>query len=206
MAPLTLRGTNNRPIAPSRESHPCLRTGVAYVLGLCSPTGDLPGCLIDRTLETARCSRPGGESARLRLSELIFVEAIRRYLPTRQPPLEGWLAGHGDPAIGRALASLHGEPARNWRLDRLARAAGLSRTVPAERFAQFAGCLPTHHLTPWRMQLAARLLADGAGKVAAVAQAVGDESEAAFSRAFKKATGVAPTARRRRSEVGPAAR
>jgi AraC-like DNA-binding protein len=181
-------GCDMRPFNPVLEALPPL----LHLRGPGRPPGDLLGRLVDLTLESARSSRPGDESIRLRLSELIFVEAIRRHLATRRAPFEGWLAGLGDPAIGRALALLHGEPARAWTLDQLARAAGLSRTVLAERFAQLVGCPPMHYLTLWRMQLAARLLADRSMKVAAVAHEVGYQSEAAFSRAFKKATGVSP--------------
>ena len=153
---------------------------------------DLLDRLVDLTLEEATSGRPGGESIRLRLSELIFVETIRRHLVGRAAPLEGWLAGLGDPAVGRALALFHGAPARPWTLDQLAREAGLSRTVLAQRFAQLVGCPPMHYLTLWRLQLAARLLADSTIKVAAAAYEVGYDSEAAFSRAFKKATGLSP--------------
>jgi AraC-like DNA-binding protein len=111
---------------------------------------------------------------------------------------QGWLAGLRDPAIGRVLSMLHEEPARPWTLGELAARAGVSRAVAAERFAQLVGCPPIHYLTLWRMQIAARLLADGAMKVATVAHEVGYESEAAFSRAFKKVTGVPPAAWRNR--------
>ena len=100
--------------------------------------------------------------------------------------------------VGPALVLLHERPAHAWSLDQLAREVGTSRTVLAERFAQFVGDAPIQYLTRWRMQIAARLLAESARKVAAVALEVGYESEAAFSRAFKRAAGMPPAAWRRR--------
>ncbi|HWP13189.1 MAG TPA: AraC family transcriptional regulator, partial [Ramlibacter sp.] len=105
----------------------------------------------------------------------------------------GWLAGLHDPLVARALSLLHGAPQRPWTLATLAEQTGSSRSVLAERFARFVGQPPMHYLTQWRMQRAIRLLAEpGAKKIAVVAQAVGYESEAAFSRAFKKCVGVGP--------------
>jgi AraC-like DNA-binding protein len=103
--------------------------------------------------------------------------------------------------VGRALALIHARPAEGWTLAGLAREAATSRTVLAERFAALVGCPPMQYLALWRMQVAARLLADRAVKVAGAAHAVGYESEAAFSRAFKKATGVAPADWRRGAAV-----
>jgi AraC-like DNA-binding protein len=185
-----------------------LWAGFCHAVSTSDPTGDNPPArlarLIGLTVEEARSNLPGGDAVRLRLSELIFVEAIRRHLaaqPVSQPAAgQGWLAGLADPAVGRAPAFLHGEPARPWTPDQLARAAGVSRTVLAERFAERVGSPPMRYLTLWRMQLAARLLADHSLKVAAAAHAVGYKSEAAFSRAFKKATGTAPGAWRRRPD------
>ena len=136
-------------------------------------------------------ARAGGENVLARLSELMFVEAIRRYLETLPPAQTGWLAGLRDPVVGQALAALHGEPSEPWTVEGLARLVGVSRSVLAERFTEMVGQPPMQYLALWRMQLASRLLVDG-GAVAAVASAVGYESEAAFSRAFKKLVGQAP--------------
>lgn len=160
---------------------------------------DLLDQLIDLAMAEVQLSRAGGESIRLGLSELMFVELLRRYLETLSADGPGWLAGLRDPNVGRALALLHAEPARDWTLEALARAAGVSRSVLAERFARCVGETPMRYLTLWRMQLAARLLADGAAKVAAIGEQVGFRSESAFSRAFKKMTGLSPTAWRRTS-------
>jgi AraC-like DNA-binding protein len=141
-------------------------------------------------------ARAGTENVLARLSELMFVEAIRRHVETLPASHASWLAGLRDPVVGRALAALHAQPREPWTVERLAREVGLSRSLLAERFTAMVGHPPMQYLALWRMQLASRLLADG-GTVAAVASAVGYESEAAFSRAFKKRVGQAPATWRR---------
>lgn len=137
----------------------------------------------------------------------MFVELLRRHLSAQPAEGPGWLAGLRDPVVGRALALLHGEAAGDWTLDRLAREVGASRSVLAERFAARVGQTPMRYLTLWRMQIAARMLADGSEKVAAIGEAVGFRSEAAFSRAFRKATGLSPAgwrqAGQRPASIGP---
>lgn len=162
---------------------------------------DLLGQLIDLALAEARIRRAGSDSIRLGLSELMFVEVLRRHLETLSADRAGWLGGLRDPKVGRMLALLHAEPARDWTLDSLARASGVSRSVLAERFASSVGETPMRYLTLWRMQLAARLLADGTAKVAAIGEQVGFRSEAAFSRAFKKVTGLSPAEWRRTTRL-----
>ena len=160
------------------------------------------GTLVNIAAKESRSARPGSENVLARLSELMFVETIRRYLETLPPAETGWLAGLRDPVVGQALAALHGEPSEPWTVERLARLVGLSRSVLAERFTAMVGQPPMQYLALWRMQLASRLLIDG-GQVAAVAAAVGYESEAAFSRAFKKLVGAAPATWRRTRTAWP---
>ncbi len=162
------------------------------------PSALLDG-LIDLTLAEAQVQRVGGESIRLGLSELIFIEVVRRYLATLADGETGWLAGLRDPAVGRTLSLLHERPADSWTLEGLARAAGVSRSVLADRFTHLVGHPPMQYLTRWRMQLAARLLADGTRKVSAVGLDVGYASEAAFSRTFKRIAGMSPAMWRDRS-------
>jgi len=159
---------------------------------------DLLERLIDLTLAETQVRNPGGESIRLGLSELIFIEVIRRYVATHGAHETGWLAGLRDPAVGRALALLHERPAEPWTLDVLAERIGLSRSVVAERFTRLVGYPPMQYLTCWRMQLAARQLSDGGKKIAAIGRDVGYESEAAFSRTFKRVAGMSPAAWRSR--------
>jgi AraC-like DNA-binding protein len=167
-----------------------------------SSAGDPLEQLIDFTLAESRERRAGGECVRLRLSELLFIEVVRRHLATLPAEQRGWLGGLRDPVVGRALALLHERPAHGWTLEELAQGAGASRSVLAERFTHFVEDPPMQYLTRWRMQIAARLLAEGTRKVAAVAREVGYDSEAAFSRAFKKAAGVPPARWRRRHAAG----
>jgi AraC-like DNA-binding protein len=145
-------------------------------------------------------ARAGSENILSRLSELMFVEALRRYLEALPPTQGGWLAGVRDPVVGEALAALHAGPTEAWTVERLARLVGVSRSIFAERFTEMVGQPPMQYLAAWRMQLASRLLTEGS-HVAEVAAAVGYESEAAFSRAFKKLVGQSPSAWRRRASV-----
>ena len=155
--------------------------------------GDMLDKLVDMTLAEARRETSGGQSVRLRLSELMFIEVMRRHLNGQAGAPCGWLDGLRDPLVGRALALLHGSPAHAWTLAGLARALGTSRSVLAERFSRLVGQSPLQYLMRWRMQLAASMLRETGAKVGAVAAEVGYSSEAAFSRAFRKVTGVPPS-------------
>jgi len=146
--------------------------------------------------------RAGGESVLAKLSELMFIEVVRRHLEALPPAQVGWLAGLRDPFVGKALSLMHARPASNWTIEELAKSAGLSRSVLAERFAELVGMPPMNYLTRWRMQLASALLSKGNTNVAAVAAQVGYRSESAFSRAFKNTIGVPPSLWRRRDLSG----
>jgi AraC-like DNA-binding protein len=141
--------------------------------------------------------RAGGESVLAKLSELMFIEVVRRHLEAVPPVQTGWLAGLRDPFVGKALSLIHRSPARNWTIEELARDVGLSRSVLAARFAGLVGLPPMHYLAKWRMQIASELLSGGSTNIATVAAETGYGSEAAFSRAFKKMVGVPPSAWRR---------
>lgn len=155
--------------------------------------GDMLDRLVELTLAEARSTRSGSESVRLRLSELLFVEVMRRHLDELPEEHSGWLGGLRDPVVGRALGFLHGDPAHPWTLAELAGVLGTSRSVLAERFTKVLGQSPLQYLTHWRIQIAASMLAEGSTKIGAVALNVGYSSEAAFSRAFKKLAGVPPS-------------
>jgi AraC-like DNA-binding protein len=148
-------------------------------------------------LTESKQPRMGGQGVLGRLSELMFVDVVRRYIETLPADRTDWLAGLRDPFIGRALSALHRNPAREWTIESLARLVGLSRSALAERFTQFVGQPPIQYLMNWRMQLAANHLLSGTESVAAIGNRVGYESEAAFSRAFKKAVGAPPSQWRR---------
>jgi AraC-like DNA-binding protein len=157
--------------------------------------------LIEFAAGEVRERRAGQDSVLLRVSELMFVEVVRRYLTSLPAEQSGWLAGLTDPIVGRALALLHREPTQAWTVEELARQAGLGRSTMAERFTELVGQPPMQYLARWRMQLAASLLVDSGTKVSAVALQVGYDSEAAFSRAFKALVGV-PPARWRQQRQG----
>jgi AraC-like DNA-binding protein len=137
--------------------------------------------------------RLGGEAVLEHLSELMFVDVVRRYLETLPADRSDWLAALREPFVGRALTALHRTPARAWTLELLAHEVGLSRSALVERFTEFVGQPPMQYLASWRMQLAANDLRSGSESVATIADRVGYESEAAFSRAFKKAVGMSPS-------------
>ncbi|RYF13946.1 MAG: AraC family transcriptional regulator [Comamonadaceae bacterium] len=128
-----------------------------------------------------------------RLPELVLVDCLRQYATELPPGRSGWLSALGDPVLARALMLLHARPADGWTVDGLAQKTAVSRSVLANRFGQALGVSPMRYLTQWRMQLAADLLrASPRLGVAEVADRVGYESEAAFSRAFKRCLGSAP--------------
>jgi transcriptional regulator GlxA family with amidase domain len=160
-------------------------------------------------VEESNRRRPGGEAVLERMSEMMFVEVLRRYADTLAPDQTGWLAGMRDAAVGRALALMHQRPSDPWTLERLGEAAALSRSTLHERFVHFIGQPPMQYLAQWRMQLATGWLRDTDAKVVDIALEVGYESEAAFARAFKRALGESPGAWRRanraRGRAGAAA-
>lgn len=143
-------------------------------------------------------ARPGAQSLLAKLSELLFVEAVRRYADGLPAGRSGWLAGLRDPHVGRALGLLHADPAKMWTVDDLATRVALSRSALAERFTSLVGEPPMQYLSRWRLALAAQALRAGPEPIARIAERSGYESDAAFSRAFKREFGVPPAAWRRR--------
>ena len=148
--------------------------------------------------EEAAQMRSGSTTVLGKLSELLFVEAIRRYIDTLPEEQRGWLAGLRDRFVGRALAQMHARPARAWTVEELASEVGLSRSALAQRFVDLVGVPPMQYLARWRLQIAAQQLRAGDEPLAVVAEEVGYESEAAFNRAFKREFGMPPAAWRRR--------
>ena len=157
-----------------------------------------------QVVEQAWHGRAGGATMLTRMAELMFVEVVRRYMEGLPPSQRGWLAGLRDSVVAPALAALHARPAHPWTLAELAKVAASSRTVLTERFTETVGLPPMQYLTEWRLQLAAERLATGSAKVAAIGSDVGYESEAAFSRAFKRMTGYAPAAWRKMRQANGA--
>jgi AraC-like DNA-binding protein len=156
---------------------------------------------IERSLRFAAEESGNGGAGRhallSKLSEALFVETLSRYVDELPPERSGWLAAARDEVAGRALASIHRDPGRAWTLEDLAREAGASRSVLAERFTHALGAAPLAYLARWRLQLAARQLETTGRSVLEIATAVGYQSEAAFNRAFKREFDLPPARYRR---------
>ena len=132
---------------------------------------------------------------------MVFVDAARRYLEALPPDASGWLAALRDRHVGKAVGLMHERPADPWTIDELGRQVGLSRSALHDRFVTLVGQSPMQYLTNWRMQRGASLLRDGVATVATIAQEVGYDSEAAFSRAFKRLVGQPPASWRRAQRI-----
>jgi AraC family transcriptional regulator, alkane utilization regulator len=137
---------------------------------------------------------PGTPFLLSRLMELLFVEVLRRHAARLPEDAAGMLAAMRDPVVARAIHHLHHDPARKWTIEDLAAEAGTSRTVLAERFNKLLGKPPIEYLTGWRIQLASDRLKSTREPLARIAETVGYDSEAAFSRAFKREMGLSPGA------------
>jgi AraC-like DNA-binding protein len=150
-----------------------------------------------QAVEASQNKRPGGDAVLDRISEMMFIDAVRRYIERLPETSAGWLAGLRDRHVSKALALIHEDPARAWTVDALADAIALSRSAFYERFTELIGQPPMQYVTNWRMQAAANLLRQSSASVASIALDVGYESEAAFARAFKRLVGSPPAAWRR---------
>jgi len=160
--------------------------------------------LLERAIAESRQHVAGGDALLERIGEMVFVDAVRRYVDTLPQDSTGWLAGLRDRHVGRALAALHGMPSSDWTIDELARESALSRSALHERFSQIVGMTPMQYLANWRMQVAAGMLRGTSAAIASIALDVGYDSEAAFSRAFKRLVGMPPSAwRRTAAQVSP---
>jgi AraC family transcriptional regulator, alkane utilization regulator len=167
-------------------------------LGDGTASGWVEGLLAAGTQESA-AARPGSETMLAKLSELLFVEALRRYIEVLPEQQTGWLAGLRDRFVGRALALLHERPERDWTVEELAEKVGVSRSSLAQRFTDFLGQPPMQYLTRWRLTIAAQRLRNEHASLARIAEDSGYDSEAAFNRAFKRAFATTPAAWRRQS-------
>ena len=153
--------------------------------------------VLHQAVSESRASRPGSAAVLERVSEMVFVDAARRYLESLPENASGWLAALRDRHVGRAIGLMHERPAEPWTIDELGRQVGLSRSALHERFVALVGQPPVQYLTNWRMQRGAALLRESDATVATIAQEVGYDSEAAFARAFKRLVGQPPATWRR---------
>jgi AraC-like DNA-binding protein len=149
------------------------------------------------SVNQADTPRAGGEAVLAKLSEVLFVQTLRAYIANLPPEQTGWLAAARDSEVGKTLALMHRNPAHPWTLAGLAKEAGMSRSILAERFRRYLSEPPMVYLTRWRLRLGAEMLASTNYSVAQVAAEVGYESEAAFNRAFKREFGRPPARYRR---------
>jgi AraC-like DNA-binding protein len=155
---------------------------------------------IRSVLAEALSGRPGAEIVLTRLSDILFIQALRAYL-TQLPDCEtNWFRAALDPQIGKALTAIHQTPAHDWQVSTLAAQSAMSRSAFAARFTELVGESPLRYVTRWRIHKAARLLCEQNYSVAQVAAESGYQSEAAFSKVFKQWTGRTPTAFRRSTE------
>jgi AraC-like DNA-binding protein len=158
---------------------------------------------IRHLVEEVGSHQPGSEAMLAKLSEALFVETLRQYVASLPAEETGWLAGARDPVVGKSLAILHSRVGHSWTIAELAREVGMSRSALLERFGLYLSEPPMAYLTRWRLQMAARRLTSTPRSVAEIAREVGYESEAAFSRAFKRELGSPPAKfrRERRTEA-----
>jgi AraC-like DNA-binding protein len=154
--------------------------------------GELIASTVREIIALVDAATPGSQLMLGRLMEMLFVEVLRRHIARLPSGSQGWFAAINDPIVGRALQLVHADPGRRWTAESLAREAGSSRTVLAERFNALLGRPPIDYVTSWRIQLAAERLRGTEAGIGKIAADVGYESEAAFNRAFKRVTGVTP--------------
>jgi AraC-like DNA-binding protein len=143
-------------------------------------------------VEESVSGRVGSEAMLTKLSEALFVDTLRRYVDGLPEQQRGWLAGARDPIVGKSLGLLHGRVAHPWTIAGLADEVGISRSALVERFTRYLSEPPMTYLTRWRLQLAAQLLKKTSRGLADISTDIGYESEAAFSRAFKREFGQPP--------------
>ena len=157
-------------------------------------------------VQEATSPRPGAEGVLSKLSEVMVVETLRQYVEQLSPEQTGWLSGLRERAVGKSLGLMHQQPAHPWTVEALAREVAVSRSVLAERFTHFVGQSPMQYLGRWRMALATNYLRRSSLSLARIAEQVGYETDAAFSRAFRREFGVPPATWRRMHAAPPGSR
>lgn len=165
------------------------------------PSGDWMTATFEYATQMQSEGDAGAATVLAKVSELMFVEALRRYLAALPAEETGWLAGLRDEAVGRALALIHAKPNEDWTTEALANEACLSRSAFAERFSRLIGAPPMRYLLNWRMQLAKQKLRDTQRMIAQIAFELGYESETSFTRAFRRETGLPPAAWREQNSL-----
>jgi AraC-like DNA-binding protein len=198
----------------NHESHPLLKVLPTFLHfsvtpgedGKDSRVVDWFGTTLDLIVSEAASRRPGAEPIISRLSDILFIQAVRSHAITASTEgSEGgegggrpnWFTAATDPQISEAIANIHREPQSQWTVEQLATLSGMSRSAFANRFSELVGEPPLRYLSRWRMHKAIEMLREGRLTTSEIASQVGYESEAAFSKAFKKWNGLGPGAYRR---------
>ena len=184
----------------NHESHPLLKVLPTFLHFSAAPgkTGkdskvvDWFGTTLDFIVTEAASRRPGAEPIISRLSDILFIQAVRSYAGEVSGERPNWFAAAADPQISEAIANIHRTPQSHWTVERLATLSRMSRSAFANRFTELVGEPPLRYLSRWRMHKAIEMLREGRQTTAEIASLVGYESEAAFSKAFKKWNGQGP--------------
>lgn len=177
------------------------------LIHMTSSNGVLPGQLqplVQLMADEARALCPGGETVIAHLADIIVIQAIRYWIEHAPEATKGWLGALKDPKIGKALAVIHAHPEKTWTVDRLADQAGMSRSGFSARFSEVIGTSVKQYVTEWRMSLARMKIMHSPVALADLAEELGYQSEAAFSRAYKRVIGVPPLRQKNISQSGSA--
>jgi AraC-like DNA-binding protein len=186
-----------------RFDHPAARQLVGFlprriiVEAQDSPQADWMQSTLQLMAAEAGQARPGGEALVTRLADILVIQAIRTWMETDPAARTGWLGALQDAQIGRALALIHRQPEADWTVSRLAAEVAMSRSAFAARFTELVGDSPMHYLAQWRMHMACSWLQEEDVPLIELSERLGYQSEAAFSRAFKRVIGITPGAVRR---------
>ncbi len=189
----------------NHESHPLLKvlptflhfSGSSGRSGEDSKIVDWFGTTLSFITSEAAAREAGGETIITRLSDILFIQAVRAYANNVSDEQPNWFAAATDPQIGEAIANIHQTPQNPWTVERLATLSGMSRSAFANRFNKLVGEPPLRYLSRWRMHRAIEMITESNLTTAEIAFQVGYESEAAFSKAFKKWNGQGPGSYRR---------
>ncbi|MCP4435971.1 MAG: AraC family transcriptional regulator [Actinomycetia bacterium] len=185
-----------------RLEHPAARQlvgslpPVIHIEASRSTRADWMRATLELMAEETQQARPGGEAVVSRLCDIVVIQAIRTWIERDPAAQTGWLGALRDQQIGAAIASVHRNPQHDWTVATLADEVAMSRSAFAARFTDLVGESAMRYVTRWRMHVALDLLQRTDSNVATVAGEVGYDSEAAFSRAFKRVIGVSPRAAR----------
>jgi AraC-like DNA-binding protein len=189
----------------NHESHPLLKVLPTFLHFSVAPgrpgndgkVVDWFGTTLDLIVTEAASRKPGAEPIISRLSDILFIQAVRAYASAAASERPNWFTAAADPQISEAIANIHRAPQSPWTVGRLATLSGMSRSAFANRFSELVGEPPLRYLSRWRMHKAIEMLREGRLTTAEIASLVGYESEAAFSKAFKKWNGQGPGSYRR---------